>query len=256
MASIALRPRSSTELVDAAVQVYKRQPLLFILAAALIYVPWLFIRVALGIGFDQNALPTPTQSIVFTLSGILVYTFTGGVTTIIASDVYLGKAADLGRAFRTVGTHLAPLITTMIVVSIALMFGMLLLVLPSLYVIARFFAVRQAVLLESKGSGGALARTSELSVGNKWHILLTLLLVALIFLAVGMGVGLLIGLIPNRLLGEAINTAFTVLLYPAFGITETLLYYDLRIRKEGFDVEYLATHAGAGGALDSSAPAL
>jgi len=31
-----------------------------------------------------------------------------------------------------------------------------------------------------------------------------------------------------------------VVLYPLFALSETLLYYDARIRKEGFDVEYLA----------------
>jgi hypothetical protein len=35
-------------------------------------------------------------------------------------------------------------------------------------------------------------------------------------------------------------TAVHVVIYPFFGIAETLLYYDIRIRKEGFDVEYLA----------------
>jgi hypothetical protein len=37
-----------------------------------------------------------------------------------------------------------------------------------------------------------------------------------------------------------VGTAVSVVVYPLFGLTETLLYYDARIRKEGFDVEYLA----------------
>jgi hypothetical protein len=255
MSSIALRPRSATELVDAAIQVYKRQPLSFILAIALIYVPWLFVRVAFGIGLDDNPIPTPTQTIVTAFGVIVVYAIAGGVTTVMASDVYLDKPVDLARAFRTVGARVAPLITTMIIVTIALGLGFALFLLPALYPLARFFAVRQTILLEDVGSVAALRRSSELSLGSKRHILNTLLLVGVIFLAISIGALLLTGMIPNRLLRETLNTAISVLVYPAFGITETLLYYDLRIRKEGFDVEYLAAQASAGavGATSSTA---
>ena len=44
MTDLVLRPRSATELIDAAFQVYRRAPVPFMVAMALIYVPWLAIR--------------------------------------------------------------------------------------------------------------------------------------------------------------------------------------------------------------------
>jgi hypothetical protein len=41
-------------------------------------------------------------------------------------------------------------------------------------------------------------------------------------------------------LGKAIDNIVSVLLTPLGVITSILLYYDLRIRKEGFDLEMLS----------------
>src|SRR5262249_21993336 len=90
----------------------------------------------------------------------------------------------------------------------------------------------------------ALTRSSALSVDMKRHILSTILLVGLIGLAVSAGSGAMIDLVPSSVLKEVLTTAVSIVIYPFLAITETLLYYDVRIRKEGFDIEYLA-RAGA-----------
>ncbi len=81
------------------------------------------------------------------------------------------------------------------------------------------------------------------SKGYKGHILKTLLLVGIVTMAISIGVSLLATMIPSTILQLAVSTALSTVIYPIFGITETLLYYDVRIRKEGFDIEYLATGA-------------
>jgi len=43
---LTLRSRSATELVDAAFQVFRKAPVHFIVAAAVVYVPWLVIQLA------------------------------------------------------------------------------------------------------------------------------------------------------------------------------------------------------------------
>ena len=60
---------------------------------------------------------------------------------------------------------------------------------PALYPLARFFAVRQAIMIEGAGVGRSLSRSSELSVGVKGHVLATLLLAGLITIAISVGVG-------------------------------------------------------------------
>jgi uncharacterized membrane protein len=239
MNELALRPRSPTELVDAAIQVFRRDPIQFIVATAAVYVPWNILRLMLDLGIS-NTLPTPQQTLITVVAGMIVYALIGGVIAVIASDVYLGAPANAGGALQIALARVVPLLVTGVVTLFFVVLGAMLFLLPALYPLARFFAVRQVVMLEDAGATAALARSSHLSVGVKRHVLNTLLLVLLITWALSIGVGFLSGFIPSRVLFNLILTAVHVVLYPFFGITETLLYYDIRIRKEGFDVEYLA----------------
>jgi hypothetical protein len=89
-----------------------------------------------------------------------------------------------------------------------------------------------------------LSRSSTLSVDLKRHIIGTLVLIGLVSIAISIGVGMLATVSQSKVIVNVLSTAASVVIYPLFGLTETLLYYDARIRKEGFDVEFLA-QAGA-----------
>lgn len=245
MADVLLRPRKATELVDAAFQVYRRAPVQFMVAVAAVYVPWLVIRLVL----DLNIEPPTTgammsvdmnQVLVILVVGIAIFALAGGVTTVLASSVYLERPVDVADAFRQVLRRIVALVVVSFVVVALVAIGAVLFLLPALYVIARFYAVRQVVMLEGAGVGRAMARASQLSKGFKWHILATLFFVAVLTIAVDVGVSMFLTKLPSRVLVNLVSTALAVVIGPLFGITETVLYYDLRIRKEGFDVEYLA----------------
>ena len=263
MPELALRPRSPTELVDAAFQVYRRAPLQFMVALAVVYVPWLVIRLALDINIDPASIPPPATIATIAFAGIAIYAVAGGVITVIARDVYLDLAIDVREAFRVVATRLVTLIVAsaitvvliaagaiLLLVATALRFvgvatlglvvaGLLMLLVWAPYVVARLVVVRQVIMLEDAGTGRALARSSALSVGLKLHVLGTLALIVLLLVAVNVGAGLLISIIPSRVIVNVLSTTLSVVVGPLLGIAETVLYYDLRIRREGFDVEYL-----------------
>jgi hypothetical protein len=242
MTDLGLRPRKATELVDAAIQLYRREPLQFIIGFGAFYVPWMVVAGALGLQSTEVA-PTLNKLMISFVGGVLVYTLASGASTILANDIYFDRPADLGRALRTVVANLLTLLLATIVVALAVGFGSFLLIVPGLYMLARYFAVRQAVLLEGLGAGRALRRTSELSKGYKKHILSTIVILFLPIFALSVGLGFVLRVIPSSLVRLALSTIFATVLYPLFGITETLLYYDIRIRKEGFDIEYLASGA-------------
>jgi hypothetical protein len=202
-------------------------------------VPWLVIRLAFDINIDPTTIPPASTIMIIAVGGVAIYAVAGGVITAIARDVYLDVPVSVPEAFRVVATRLVTLIVAS-VITVALMgLAAFLLVLPALYVATRFAVVRQVIVLEDAGTGQALSRSSALSAGLKMHILGTLALIILLLFAVNIGAGLLINLIPSRVVMNVLSTALSVVVGPILGITETVLYYDLRIRREGFDVEYL-----------------
>jgi hypothetical protein len=252
MNDLDLRPRSSTEIVDAAFQLFRRSPIQLILASALVYVPWLVIRLVFDLGIT-DPLIGPNKTLALFAGLLVVYSVVGGVTTIMASDIYLGQTPDMGAAFRTTASRFVTLAVSGVIRVMLLAIGIVFFVIPGLYVLGRFFAVTQAVMLEDKGIGGALSRSSQLSVDLKRHIVNTLLLIALVTLAISLGFGLLSTMFQSKVITNVVSTATGVLLYPLLALTETLLYYDTRIRKEGFDIEYLARVGASAAAPESAA---
>ena len=245
MTDLAPRPRTTTELVDAAIQLYRLSPAQFIVVTALTYVPWLVIRLLLRIGIEPE-VPRLGSLLPLAVGSLLTYGVVSGAVTQIARDVYLGRSPDAAGALRLIVRRLPTLLAATLLKLVFVLLAALLLLVPALYPVARFFAVAQAVVLEGRGAGEALARSSELSRGLKLHILGTLFLLFSISIAMAVGVALFITLVENRVLLQVVSTALSIVVYPLFSITETLLYYDTRIRKEGFDVELLAERSASG----------
>ena len=265
MSDLVLRPRSATELVDAAFQVYRRAPLQFMVAVAGVYVPWLVIQLVFNVSITPTNLPDSGQIAWLSLAAVLIFAIAGGVTALIARDVYLGRPLDVAAEFRALLPRVVTLILASVVSVVIIAIGTVVAVIPAgvifaitggqvaavvaaivlfiiagVYLFARFYAVRQIVVLEDAGVGRALARASDLSNGLRFHIVGTLFLIGVLTIAVDLGATLLLGMIPSQVLIRLGSTALAVIVGPLFGITETVLYYDLRIRKEAFDVEYLA----------------
>ena len=245
MSDLVLRPRSATELIDAAFQVYRRAPVPFMVAMALIYVPWLAIRLIFALNVPETPdqlTPAMMRVLFITLAaGIVIYSLAGGAVSVLARAAYLDEPIDVAAALlRTLSRMPALLISSLIAFTL-MGIGLPFLLIPTFFFIAQFFAVRQAVVLEDKGPFAALGRSSNLSRGNKLHILGTLILVAIITTVIQVGAAMLINLQPSKVITSVLVTALTIVVYPIFGITETVLYFDARIRNEGFDVEYLAS---------------
>ncbi|MEO8563258.1 MAG: glycerophosphoryl diester phosphodiesterase membrane domain-containing protein [bacterium] len=248
MVSIALRPRTASEIVDAAFQILRAHYAQFVMCSALAYLPWLVVQ--LLIASDPAIVTRVGIGMTFALAiGVwLVFALMSAVLIVCASQAYLGDPVDVGVAVRTAIPRLPTVLLGAIARYTCMFLGVLFFVVGAIYVGARLFAVTPVIVLEGAGIGQAFKRSSFLSEGRKWHVLNTLGLVAIIYWVIGIGVQ--IGaLMLGSLMVQAIVTAiYTILVYPVIAITEALLYYDARIKSEGLDIQLMA------GALDAAAP--
>ena len=78
MSVIPLRQRTPTEIVDASLQLFRIEPLQFITASALIYVPWIVVQLAFGINATSTEPLSTTQTFISLLGTIAVYVLVGG----------------------------------------------------------------------------------------------------------------------------------------------------------------------------------
>lgn len=156
---------------------------------------------------------------------------------------------------------LAALHTTGFVLIVLLQLAAL--VVASLAYVA-FAFLGQIVVLENRGTAATITRSWRLVSGRLWRTsaiagFVTLLVTAL---AAAIGAPLLLGVglltwreaTPEGL--AAMSTTFitvtavsVILVGPILTLATTLMYYDLRVRSEGLDVEMMAAHIGRGDAL-------
>jgi hypothetical protein len=244
MSTAALRPRSVTEIVDAAFQIMRAHYAQFVMCSAIAYVPWLVLEL-LVIGDPQREeLPSLWASLVAALGIWVTFAMMSAVIVTCASQAYLGDQVDVGVAVKRVIPRLHRVMIAAIARTLALILGVFTLFIASIYFIAKYFAITPAIILEDTGVRGAFDRSTQLSMGRKWHILNTMGLVGIIYWVLAMGVAML-GTLPKIFFVQVMASAFfTILAYPVIAITETLVYYDARIRSEGLDIEMMAEELG------------
>ena len=182
------------------------------------------------------------------LGGILV----GGALIHAVSEQYLRQRISIGQAYafawRRLGDMIGAsilaflaiggiggIIAVSVLVAIFSPVGWILVVVgscASIYLMIRWIFILPAALLEGLGPTAALSRSWGLVKKNWWRVLGIMLVVALISGAISA----ILGMIPT--VGALIGS---ILVTPIYTIAITLLYYDLRVRKEEYSLEALAS---------------
>jgi hypothetical protein len=273
VSEVVLRPRSAPELIDAAIQLYRRHFVPLLMLSAILNIP-LFAVSAVIAELSLSLRPTaPDLGASFALIGLAAleliwYSVLECAVIVAAAERYLGHTIEPMAALRQVLRRLGPILGSVIlkgfvlvmvlgsamllftVISLSLgLLGTLLLLLMfpavlalALYLAARLFAIPGVVVLEPLGPFAALRRSAWLSEGRVLKTIGALLLVWLVFLVAFISVtlvGQLFGAF-SRVLATAIANLASCVVYPLVAIVSMLLYYDARIMKEGFDIELMS----------------
>ena len=191
-----------------------------------------------------------------------------GTLTTAVSSIYLGEPIGIGEALRRVRPSLARLLGTTVLTSLIVVLGMVACVVPGFYFLLSYLLVSQVVVIEGLGPQAAMRRSSELMRkksdkglfrNNIMKASVILIIVFVLAAAAGMIVGLPFGIAqifahdrshPPSLLGpmHLLQGTLTMIVQagvaPIGTIAMILFYYDIRIRKEGFDLQMLASSLG------------
>ena len=132
------------------------------------------------------------------------------------------------------------LISTILLFVLAMEFGLLLFVLPGLWLMTRGLFISIIVALEGRRNIDAIRRSIALTKGQVWRIagLLLPFYVPIMVLSVVMVTPkpAMMAFVVN-ILG---NLLILGVLSPAFGLAMVLLYYDQRVRRESYDAQALS----------------
>jgi hypothetical protein len=228
------RPRSATEIIDASFRFYRAHFSDLLVLSALLLVPPALMSVVVPDAFLQ----------LITLANRWMYLFSqGAIAILVAAALERGQALSAGDVFRELGRRLVTLIGVSIATGMLIVIGFVLLIIPGIIFLSWTMVAVPAAAIEGLKTSPAIERSRALARGRMGHILGTMLLVwfIVLLLAFGSAIALgvlvaMVGFIPQSL-ADMLGQLVLVPLFPLVGIAVTLLYYDLRVRSEGADVE-------------------
>jgi hypothetical protein len=202
-----------------------------------------------SIGFSPLAL---ALSVLVAIVGAvlflgLVYPLCSGALILNISAGYLGEELSAAESYGRVLKRLGRLLSAQFLVTLCVVLGIFCCVVPGIIVSLWFMVVPAVVLLEDQNSSGALKRSRALMAGNLGKGFLLALVAGLLGLVISAAGGWVIRLVPwpSDFLGTFLTNLLQAFTLPLTIGIMVLLYYDLRIRKEAFDLEHLAANMGS-----------
>lgn len=252
-----LGPRDLGEILGETYKIYRDYfPTLVAIVAIIEVIPFI-ASIVLGVsmgpeGMGEVGAGSLNQLLMPVI--ILLYTFVGfplmsGALIHAVSEQYLLKTMDFKRAYSFSSERLGAMAGALILVvlvcasiviissiaaAISPVIGVIFMLAAGLTVIylgIRWIFIWQAAALDGRGAAASLSRSANLVEGNWWRVLGIMLVLGIISTAIQF-LSLLIPVV-GIIIGGILAT-------PIYIVGITLLYYDLRVRKEEFALESLA----------------
>jgi hypothetical protein len=170
------------------------------------------------------------------------------------ADTYLGRETSARASLRYAGERLGATLWLTIVLALGLLAGFLALFLPGVWLYIAWAVVYPVMLVEGTGGVGALKRSFKL-VETRWWATAGRMVATFLLVGVVTVVATLLFLAPTEwfiedtsfgalILEHVANLVVSLVTTPFVAAVTTLVYFDLRVRKEGFDLALLAERMG------------
>jgi len=240
-------------LLDRAFRLYTNNFSLMLGIAAAAYVPFYLIMLVIEASLSGR-LQSPTgglsmllfQVVFMILWASIAFPVASGAATFAISERYLGNEVGIVDALQRGLSHFWTLSLAQITATIRVLFGFILLIIPGILWMLSYSLVVPAILVEGHKAMPGLRRSRDLVKGYRGKIFLVMIVINLLQAVLAGGVGVVSSLLwtsdagATAVLSSALGNLLSILLTPLGIIAAILLYYDMRIRKEGFDLEMLS----------------
>jgi hypothetical protein len=283
--SLDLRPLSVGEILDRTFTLFRGNFLLFLGICAIPQILLLIVnlgQVFITVPVKQGktaaiaqmsagmGIATVILGLLVLVVWLIVHLFAQGATVIAVSELYLGRTITISDSFRRMRGEAGNLFGVIMLNGLATGAAFILLVIPGIYVMCRLAVCIPAALIENLGPRSSLERSFELTKDYAGRAFLIILL----YFALSFAAGALFAAPfqfmmflsaakshPETLrmwmaLTQIGSTIATTLVTPVLTIASAILYYDLRVRKEAFDLQMMMNPLGGVTPIPSRAPSM
>ncbi len=273
MAALDLRPLSLGELLDRTFFLYRRHFLLFAGIAAIPYSFFFVMNLATSLlpifarsaasghmrsaGAAAAALGGGLFSLVAVIAGGIAFLFSVGATVYAVSEIYTGRQTSIRESLRRVRGKTGTIFGVLLLSGLVLLAGFITFIVPGIYLMCRICVATPAALLEDISPSESIRRSFDLTRNFAGRAFM----IYLLYFAMVWGVVavfqfpfmLLLAVAAKQMqlrvlltvLMQVGNFIGSVLVAPVSTIGFALFYYDLRVRKEAFDLQTMMQAIGA-----------
>jgi hypothetical protein len=143
-------------------------------------------------------------------------------------DVRDGRAdLSIGETVSAATPYLGAVALASILAGIAITIGLILLIVPGLYLITIWAVIVPVIVIERSGALASFGRSYHLVRGRGWHVFGTLVLVFVIMIAVNIVLGLIFSALPHVWRSGLASIISGTLIAPFLALVVTLVYYRL-----------------------------
>ena len=273
MAAIDLRPLSLGELLDRTFFLYRGHFLLFLGIAAIPYSFFFVINLTTALlplairssslgpmqaaGVAAAAIGGGLFALIAIVAGAIAFLFSVGATVFAVSEIYMGRQTSIRSSLRLVRGKTGVIFGVLFLSGLILMAGFIALVIPGIYLMCRICVATPAALLEDIGPSESIRRSFDLTrdfAGRAFLIYILYFVLAMIFVGLLQSPFMILIAASARhtqlvvlwtVLLQVGNFIGSVLVAPVSTIGFALFYYDLRVRKEAFDLQMMMQAVGA-----------
>ncbi|MFT3890245.1 MAG: hypothetical protein QM730_01315 [Anaerolineales bacterium] len=251
-----LRALEVSEILDRALRIYRAKFISLLGIVAAMMIPQ-------GILLLISTLYLSDTRIVQNLTSLIFQNLAMVALIVAISNVNLGKDFTIRSAYSEGTKHFWSVIGASFLIGLAIavpmiLFGIcvvtavprafwiiLLFIPPAIFISTRWSVTSSAIVLENNGSSAGLRRSWDLTADFFWRVFgtsfLAQLLAILLMVIPVLFLNYLLGLTglsfkAIELIGVVVQQLGQILILPFTIAVQVLIYYDLRIRKEGFDL--------------------
>jgi hypothetical protein len=224
--------------LDKAISVFFRNILPFSLLSFVAWLPAGYLTFAsLGLAPEQRAGVQGLAAII----GLLFQLVAMAAVLQATFQDLRGRQVNMGTSIMHGLKRFFPLIGGVLLIALGAGLGLVLLVIPGIMLIVRWYIFAPVCVVEKLGPLASMKRSAELTEGNRWKLFALIVIIGVIgAIASGLIVlALATTLSPMAALGaqgiwRAVWSAFT-------NVLTVVIYLDLRQAKEGADIESIAS---------------
>jgi hypothetical protein len=273
MATLDLRPLSLGELLDRTFFLYRRHFLLFVGIAAIPYSFFFVVNLATALlpalsrsaasghvqpaGMAAAAIGGGLFAFLAIVAGGIAFLFSVGATVFAVSEIYTGRQTSIRESLARVRGKTGTIFGVLFLSGLIMIAGFIALAIPGIYLMCRICVATPAALLEDIGPSDSIRRSFDLTrdfagrafmiymlyFAMVWGIVAVFQFPFLLLIAMNAKQMQLVLLF--TVLMQVGNFIGSALVAPVSTIGFALFYYDLRVRKEAFDLQMMMRAIGA-----------